>query len=236
MFTAVNATQWYSMLHVHLLHQMPKWWCWRESCHNPPNHKASTIYGIIYCRKLKIGREQLSLHGIFANFDQNINISEHWESLSILLCLSQLLQHHTLMYFASSFPAQARGKTGSPLRADSVLSPSNQETFEAVLARLQADPNILEVWIDKFREWLSAEIMKPLVKHVQSAHLVSRFFLNVTWSQCRQTFLPKILFYRCLTSYKTQQDFWHRSIKIDLQSGLSIRRCVAFLPSWVVHG
>jgi len=67
---------------------------------------------------------------------------------------------------------QARGKTGSPLRADSLLSPSNQETFKAVLARLQTDPHTLEVWIDRFREWLSSQVMGPLLRNIASAHLV----------------------------------------------------------------
>ena len=76
-----------------------------------------------------------------------------------------------LAHMPSTF-TQARGKTGSPLRADSVLSPSNQETFEAVLARLKTDASTLETWIDRFRQWLAAEVVKPLLKHVQSAHLV----------------------------------------------------------------
>jgi len=67
---------------------------------------------------------------------------------------------------------QARGKTGSPLRADSVLSPSNQETFEAVLARLQTDARTLEVWIDRLREWLAFQVVNPLQRSVASAHLV----------------------------------------------------------------
>lgn len=74
---------------------------------------------------------------------------------------------------------QARGKTGSPLRADSVLSPSNQETFEAVLARLQTDADTLETWIDRFRQWLAAEVVQPLLRHVKRAHMVSRSTANV---------------------------------------------------------
>ena len=68
---------------------------------------------------------------------------------------------------------QSHGKTGSPLRADSILSPSNQETFEVVLARLETDANTLEVWIDRLRQWLSAEVTRPLLSSVQTAHLVS---------------------------------------------------------------
>ena len=61
---------------------------------------------------------------------------------------------------------QARGQTGSPLRADGLLSPSSQETFNAVLARLQTDARTLEAWTDRFREWLAAEVLKPLVRQV----------------------------------------------------------------------
>ena len=65
---------------------------------------------------------------------------------------------------------QARGQTGSPLRADGLLSPSSQETFTAVLARLQTDARTLEAWTDRFREWLAAEVLQPLVRQVGSAH------------------------------------------------------------------
>ena len=65
---------------------------------------------------------------------------------------------------------QARGQTGSPLRADGLLSPSSQENVNAVLARLQMDARTLEAWTDRFREWLAADVLKPLVRQVRSAH------------------------------------------------------------------
>ena len=58
------------------------------------------------------------------------------------------------------------------MRADSVLYPSNQETFQAVLTKLQTDATTLETWIDSFRQWLAAEVAQPLLRNVQTAHLV----------------------------------------------------------------
>ena len=58
--------------------------------------------------------------------------------------------------------AQPRGKAGSPHRSDGRLSPSSQETLEAVLVRLATSRRTLEVWTEQLRSWLAAELLQPL--------------------------------------------------------------------------
>ncbi|CAL8469889.1 g9431 [Coccomyxa elongata] len=64
---------------------------------------------------------------------------------------------------------QPRGKAGSPHRGDGRLSPSSQETLEAVLARLQTGGRTLEVWTEQLRSWLAAELLQPLDRLAASA-------------------------------------------------------------------
>ena len=72
----------------------------------------------------------------------------------------------------SGIALQLRGQTGSPLRPDAALYPSSPEAYDAVLARLSINPQTMDVWIDRFREWLAEVVFKPLLNHMRTAHKV----------------------------------------------------------------
>ena len=67
---------------------------------------------------------------------------------------------------------QLKNHTASPLRPDAALYPSSPEAYEAVLARLETNASIVDVWVDRLREWLAQEVFKPLRNRMASAHKV----------------------------------------------------------------
>lgn len=113
-----------------------------------------------------ISRQRLDAYGLCLNASQ-------------MECIGE--QHATDCLSASSkadlgsTDVQLRGKTGSPLRPDAALYPSSPEAYQAVLAKLSTDSETVDVWIDRFREWLSKDVFKPLAKHMMFAHQVSNF-------------------------------------------------------------
>lgn len=68
------------------------------------------------------------------------------------------------------------------LQTDRGLQPSPPEALDDVLRDLKMDRRTLEVWTERFREWLSAEVFKPLQRLLHHVHEeVNAAFAQLNW-------------------------------------------------------
>ncbi|DBA96783.1 TPA: hypothetical protein ACH3X3_012952 [Trebouxia sp. C0006] len=63
-----------------------------------------------------------------------------------------------------------RGKAGSPHAPDGGLHPTSPEALEDLLRQLKTDRRTLEVWVERFREWMSKQVLQQLLIAAEKAH------------------------------------------------------------------
>ncbi|KAA6419224.1 MAG: hypothetical protein FRX49_10963 [Trebouxia sp. A1-2] len=72
-----------------------------------------------------------------------------------------------------------RGKAGSPHAPDGGLHPTSPEALEDLLRQLKTDRRTLEVWVERFREWMSKQVLQQLLvardQSAQLAHIKAGF-------------------------------------------------------------
>lgn len=73
------------------------------------------------------------------------------------------------VYRPTMLPTRAGGR-GSGARGTRALTPSSPRQTAAALQHLSTDQRTLEVWTERFREWMTKEVLKPLVVIMDTCH------------------------------------------------------------------